>query len=126
MKADSHWDVGWLVETPTDPVQRWEAAQALAVKLNADVDLADLRQYSTVMRFEIAGKETRIYTANRLICETFEYQSLSIYTKDFKKSESRLWRKFSSVEKFIDEILVGKANIIERCVARVQEKYLGW
>jgi uncharacterized protein YutE (UPF0331/DUF86 family) len=30
------------------------------------------------------------------------------------------------VEKFIDEILVGKARIIERCVARVREEYFGY
>jgi len=30
------------------------------------------------------------------------------------------------VEKSIDEILVGKANIIERCVARVREEYVGY
>ncbi|MFQ3597852.1 MAG: nucleotidyltransferase domain-containing protein [Chloroherpetonaceae bacterium] len=81
VKTNSDWDIGLLVETPTDPVQRWEAAQTLAVKLNADVDLVDLRQCSTVMRFEIAGKGTRIYTTNRLACETFEYQSLSIYQR---------------------------------------------
>lgn len=30
------------------------------------------------------------------------------------------------MEKFIDEILVGKARIIERCVARVREEYFGY
>jgi uncharacterized protein YutE (UPF0331/DUF86 family) len=30
------------------------------------------------------------------------------------------------VEKSIDNILVGKANIIERCVARVREEYVGY
>ncbi|MFN3344522.1 MAG: type VII toxin-antitoxin system MntA family adenylyltransferase antitoxin [Chloroherpetonaceae bacterium] len=80
-RAESDWDIGVLTETPTDAVQRWEAAQTLALKLNADVDLVDLRQCSTVMRFQIAGKGRRIYTANRLACETFEYQSLSMYQR---------------------------------------------
>lgn len=30
------------------------------------------------------------------------------------------------MEKFIDEILVGKARVIERCVARVREEYFGY
>ncbi|MFQ3597853.1 MAG: DUF86 domain-containing protein [Chloroherpetonaceae bacterium] len=30
------------------------------------------------------------------------------------------------MEKFIDEILVGKANVIERCAARVREEYVGY
>ncbi len=30
------------------------------------------------------------------------------------------------MEKSIDDILVGKANIIERCVARVREEYIGY
>ncbi len=30
------------------------------------------------------------------------------------------------MEKSIDDILVGKANIIERCVARVREEYFGY
>ncbi len=80
-RAESDWDIGVLTETPTDAVHRWEAAQTLALKLNADVDLVDLRQCSTVMRFQIAGKGRRIYTANRLACETFEYQSLSMYQR---------------------------------------------
>jgi predicted nucleotidyltransferase len=80
-RADSDWDLGVLTETPTDAIQRWDAAQTLAINLNADVDLVDVRECSTVMRFEIAGKGKRIYTANRMACETFEYQSLSMYQR---------------------------------------------
>jgi predicted nucleotidyltransferase len=46
-------DLAFLAEGPLDAVARWDIQQALAVEINRDVDLVDLRQATEVLKMEI-------------------------------------------------------------------------
>ena len=81
--ADSDWDFAFLTDHPfrLDPVRRFELQEELAARLNADVDLVDLRAVSTVMGFEILSKGKRIYCADEYYCNTFEMLTYSFYQR---------------------------------------------
>lgn len=46
-------DLAVLVDESIDPLFLWETAEQLAIQLNCDVDLIDLRMASTVMQYQI-------------------------------------------------------------------------
>ena len=52
------WRALWLL---ADPVRLWEAGEAIARRLDVDVDLIDLRAASTVMQFEIVTTGRRLF-----------------------------------------------------------------
>lgn len=60
-KPDSDLDLAILVAGYADPLALWEAANQLAVKLNYDVDLLDLRAANTVMQHQIITTGKRLY-----------------------------------------------------------------
>ena len=49
----SDLDLAILVPGYSDPVERWDTAQALAITLDMDIDLLDFRRSSTVMQYQI-------------------------------------------------------------------------
>jgi len=54
-------DLAVLVAGKADPVQLWELGQTLALQLDCDVDLIDLRAASTVMQHQIVTTGRRIW-----------------------------------------------------------------
>ncbi len=60
---DGHSDLDLAVLLPSraDPVRLWEAGEAIAHRLNVDVDLIDLRAASTVMQFQIVTRGHRLF-----------------------------------------------------------------
>lgn len=60
---DSDLDLAILLSHRADPVRLWEAGEAIARRLDVDVDLIDLRAASTVMQFQI------VTTGRRLLAE---------------------------------------------------------
>ena len=60
-RPDSDLDLAILVVGYADPLALWEAANQLAVKLNYDVDLLDLRAANTVMQHQIIITGKKLY-----------------------------------------------------------------
>ncbi|WP_422382136.1 type VII toxin-antitoxin system MntA family adenylyltransferase antitoxin [Marinicellulosiphila megalodicopiae] len=60
-KAQSDVDVAFFSQKKIDNVQRWEIAQSLALVLNMDVDLVNLDECSTVMRFQVVTEGMVLY-----------------------------------------------------------------
>jgi len=58
---DSDLDLAALLPSRADPLRLWEAGEAIARRLNIDVDLVDLRAASTVMQFQIVTKGRRLF-----------------------------------------------------------------
>lgn len=60
-RADSDLDLAVLLPEPADPVALWEAGEAIAKRLDVDVDLVDLRRASTVMQHQIITTGRRLF-----------------------------------------------------------------
>lgn len=58
---DSDLDLAILVAGKVDPVALWDVAQQLAIALDHDVDLLDLRAATTVMQYQILHTGRRIW-----------------------------------------------------------------
>lgn len=80
-RPDSDVDLAFLGPAPLDPYRVFMAAQDLAILLDRDVDLCDLRAASTVLRVEVIGNGIRIYTGDRDEVDTFEMYALSDYAR---------------------------------------------
>lgn len=61
--AQSDVDLAVLVAGKADAVRLWELAQSLALDLDADVDLIDLRSASTVMQYQVITGGRRLWAA---------------------------------------------------------------
>jgi uncharacterized protein len=78
-KSDSDLDLALLADSKIDALVLWELAQEIAIKLNRDVDLIDLRQASTVFRFQILNSCEVIYCSDPKAFASFENTSISMY-----------------------------------------------
>lgn len=93
---NSDWDIALLSDNELDNVQRWEIAQALAAKLNTDVDLIDLYCASTVMQKQIIDTGVLLFErANE--AAKFDMKVLSMYAR-LEDSRAQL------VEDFVKEV----------------------
>ena len=61
--------------------ERWEAAQKLAILLNTEVDLVDLRRASTVMQFQVISSGQYLYEKEREERERYEDKVFSAYIR---------------------------------------------
>lgn len=61
-RQDSDLDLAVLLAGKADPVALWNLAQELAVTLDLDVDLIDLRDASTVMQYRVITSGERWWT----------------------------------------------------------------
>jgi predicted nucleotidyltransferase len=72
-RPDSDLDLAVLLPEPADVVALWEAGEAIARKLDVDVDLIDLRRASTVLQYQI------VTTGRRLLAEGNEADIYEMY-----------------------------------------------
>lgn len=72
-------DIAFLSQGRTDPLDRFETAEAIASALGRDVDLVDLSTASEVMRFEIVSKGRRLFAADANAAGMFEDQAYMLY-----------------------------------------------
>ncbi len=79
--ADSDLDLAIFCKEKLGATERWELAQKIAAHINRDVDLVDLAEASTVMRYQIIGYGKRIYCANENACAEFEILAISMYLR---------------------------------------------
>lgn len=78
---NSDLDLAILLNKPADPLLIWEVAQNIAYRINRDVDLIDLLNATTVMRFQIISTAKRIDTQNFPACDQFEDLAYSMYLR---------------------------------------------
>ncbi len=65
-------DLAVLSDTKLKPLDLYNIAQTIALKLDKDIDLVDLRSVSTVFATQIVAHAKRIYCTDEYICESFE------------------------------------------------------
>ena len=75
----SDLDLALLARNPLDPVSLWKLTQEIAIDLNRDVDLIDLRQASTVFRYQILTTGQLIYCSDQNEFARFDTTSFSMY-----------------------------------------------
>lgn len=76
---ESDIDIAMLVESPLEPVFRFDLQESIAAALHAAVDLVDLRAASTVMRVQIIDGGRLLYERDPLRRQLFEAMALSAY-----------------------------------------------
>ena len=81
MHKESDIDIAVLALDKLDNLQRWHISQELAVLLQQDVDLIDLKQASTVLRFQIISTGKKIYCSDPKKCDEFEDLTYSFYIR---------------------------------------------
>ncbi|MBA3238858.1 MAG: nucleotidyltransferase domain-containing protein [Parachlamydiaceae bacterium] len=77
--SQSDLDLAFLSKSKQDVVYLWELAQNIAIELNRDVDLIDLRSSSTVFRFQILSSGKLIYCSNQKDFDFFENTTFAMY-----------------------------------------------
>jgi len=76
--SSSDLDIAILADKKLNNIKRWEIATKLANKLNIDIDLVDLLEANTILKFQIISKGKRIYGEGFEI-EKFEMIAISQY-----------------------------------------------
>jgi predicted nucleotidyltransferase len=71
-RSESDIDIAVLPRSPLSELERYDLAQALAARLNRDVDLLDLESASTVVRMQVIARGERLYPAVSRDLELFE------------------------------------------------------
>lgn len=74
----SDWDIAILNDIKLESLKRWQLSENLAQLLNADVDLVDLLQASTVLQMQIVTTGTVLFDKNNALA-AFEMQVFSMY-----------------------------------------------
>lgn len=80
-RPDSDIDLAVLARVPISNLRRFELAQELAVQLNRDVDLVDLRNASTVMRMQVLSTGTCLDVQDESARREFEMYAYSDYAR---------------------------------------------
>jgi uncharacterized protein len=90
-RQDSDVDLAILSVNPAEVVTLWNLAQEIAIAINRDVDLIDLKNASTVFRHVIISSGTRFYTKDASRSAFFENSCSSMYLRF--KDDRALWMK---------------------------------
>lgn len=80
-RPDSDMDLALLLDGPVAPLLLWELSQKIAIKINKDVQVVDLRQASTVFQNEIIRNERRVYCSKPKECDSLESVYLAMYLR---------------------------------------------
>lgn len=75
---DSDWDIALLDATKLAAPSKWQLSSDLANRLNADVDLVDLREASTVLKMQVVESGQLLFDAGDFAPD-FETCVLSMY-----------------------------------------------
>ncbi len=88
---ESDVDLAILAPTSIDSYTLWNLAQEIAIEIDRDVDLIDLKSASTVFQHVIISSGTRFYTKDATRCAFFENSTSSMYLRF--KDDRALWMK---------------------------------
>lgn len=95
-RSDSDVDLAFLNDAPpVDAVELWNTTQDIAIALNKDVHLIDLRHASEVFRAEIISKSKVILDLDPDARADFETYAISAYT-DFNERRRHFLEEFYS------------------------------
>ncbi|MBI5346703.1 MAG: nucleotidyltransferase domain-containing protein [Chlamydiae bacterium] len=86
-RQDSDLDLAILSDEKIDKIKLWELAQKIAVKIQRDVDLIDLKNASTVFQFQIFNEGKLIFCTDQIKLDFF------INTTDALYLDLNEWRK---------------------------------
>jgi predicted nucleotidyltransferase len=75
----SDLDLAVLAQSKIDTVALWNLSQEVAIAINRDVDLVDLRQASTIFQCEIFSTGNNIFCADENALIFFENMVFSMY-----------------------------------------------
>lgn len=78
---ESDLDLAMLSPEKMTSTDRWQLAEEIAYLIHRDVDLIDLREASTVLRFQIISSGQRVYCQNPYECDLFETFVYSAYVR---------------------------------------------
>ncbi len=81
----SDLDLAFLSKCKLDPVLLWNLSQEVARALKRDVDLIDLREASTVFRFQVLSTGIVIFCSNEQEYAQFDTASFTMYF-DFQET----------------------------------------
>ena len=71
-RVDSDLDIAVVLDGRTDPVRLWKAGEAVASRLDVDVDLIDLLAADTVLKHQIVTSGKRLFAADPVDAERYE------------------------------------------------------
>jgi len=77
--AESDIDIAFLTEEKITPVEKWKIQEALAAKMDKNIDLVDLKDASVVLKKEVVEKGKLIYSSDKYKTEYFEMTTISMY-----------------------------------------------
>ncbi len=77
--AESDVDIAFLTDAKITSVKKWKIQEALAAKIDKDIDLVDLKDASVVLRKEVVEKGILIYSSDKYKTESFEMTTISMY-----------------------------------------------
>lgn len=77
--SQSDVDLALLTFQNIDTVELWRFAQSIAIGINRDVDLIDLRNASSVFKFQVVTTGKRIYCKDEKQCDAIENVYISRY-----------------------------------------------
>ena len=122
--ADSDLDLAYFAHRELSPYDRFTLAGELAMIINRDVDLVDIKQIDTVFMMRIFGHGIPIYVQDK---NEFHRQRMRAYSMYATLSEQRLLRRFrrEGVSLGMSDIVLNKVTTIERCINRIYEVYEG-
>jgi uncharacterized protein len=69
---DSDLDIAVVLDGPADPVHLWQAGEAIASRLDVDVDLIDLLAADTVLKNQIVTTGRRLFVVDPVDAEKYE------------------------------------------------------
>ena len=78
---ESDIDLALITTKPLDSVILWNTAQQIAIEMNRDVDLIDLKEASTVFRYQVLTTGMRMYCTDPKECDAIENSYLSMYLR---------------------------------------------
>ena len=127
-RPDSDLDLALLAAAPLAPLARWDAQEALAAAVGADVDLVDLWSASTVMRAEVLRSGRVVLDLDPAARAFWETWTMSAYARlneeragildDIRHPEGTALA--NGAGSMPDDVILNKAATIERCLARVR------
>jgi uncharacterized protein len=80
-KVKGDIDLAILPKNPIPPWERWKAAQELAIRLNTEIDLVDLRRASIVMQLQVISSGQCLYEQKAEERERYENVVFSAYVR---------------------------------------------
>jgi|SRR4051812_17243614 len=71
-RPDSDLDIAVVLDGPADPVHLWQAGEAIASRLDVDVDLIDLLAADTVLKSQIIINGKLLFATDPMEAERYE------------------------------------------------------